>query len=439
VAEDARGVWELVDGLQRVSTILEFMGLLKDSNGSLVPPSRLVKAGRKPRLPSIEGALFKDLSLKARLSLKRAGCRVEVIKTGSKPTMKYEVFERLNTGGSELTSQEVRNCIFRATNPEFVQWVETLAEYGPFKANLGLSEFQQNTMFDHGLILRFFTIKNAYDEFEHDVEPFITDFVREILEGTRNFERHDEEHLFKETFKLIGNVLGEDSWRHFRDDKHKGPLSVYVFEIVSTGIAVNIDIARKLKNDQIRERIIAFKQAPKFVANTGAGANIISTGLSSPILFSPNPSKVPLMNLVETVLEEISDNFDQRRLEITNLRRVVQNYIGKPLETTAIRMAIPMLYAQWEGYIKEVCQLYLEYIETSGTRIRELRADLLAYLWTSALKPLVGGLDFVRKKAIAELALTCMENPVKFADSERVINTKSNLNFGNSLAILSSQ
>lgn len=280
VAEDARGVWELVDGLQRVATILEFMGLLKDSNGNFVPSSRLVKAGRKPRLPSIEGAIFKDLSLKVRLSIKRAGCRVEVIKTGSKPTMKYEVFERLNTGGSELTPQEVRNCIFRATNPDFVDWIERLAEYHPFKENLGLSEFQQNTMFDHGLILRFFTIKNAYDEFEHDVEPFITDFVREILEGVRDFDRNHEERVFKETFKLIVNVLGEDSWRHFRDGKHKGPLSVYVFETVSTGVAVNINFLRGLKSDQIKKRIIEFKQAPKFVANTGAGANIKSRFLN---------------------------------------------------------------------------------------------------------------------------------------------------------------
>ena len=47
--------------------------------------------------------------------------------------MKYDVFERLNTGGSELTPQEVRNCIFRATNPEFVEWVDELARFGPFQ------------------------------------------------------------------------------------------------------------------------------------------------------------------------------------------------------------------------------------------------------------------------------------------------------------------
>jgi len=71
----------------------------------------------------------------------------------------------------------------------------------------------------------------------------------------------------------------------------------------------------------------------------------------------------------------------------------------------------------------------MEYIENSGTRIRQLRADLLGYLWTSTLKPLTGGLNFERKKAVAELALNSMENHVRFADSERTINTKSNLNF----------
>ncbi len=62
VAEDDKGVWELVDGLQRVSTILEFMGELKDAEGSPVAPSQLVKPERKPRLPSIEGSRFNDLS-----------------------------------------------------------------------------------------------------------------------------------------------------------------------------------------------------------------------------------------------------------------------------------------------------------------------------------------------------------------------------------------
>lgn len=135
------------------------------------------------------------------------------------------------------------------------------------------------------------------------------------------------------------------------------------------------------------------------------------------------------MSLSEAILEEITDNLDKRRQEITNLRRVLLNHVHKPLEFTVVRMAIPLLYANWEGYVKEVCQLYLEYIEKSRTITRELKADLLGYLWTSSLKPLSGGLSFEKKKAIAELALYCMDNCVEFADGEKNINTKSNLNF----------
>ena len=135
------------------------------------------------------------------------------------------------------------------------------------------------------------------------------------------------------------------------------------------------------------------------------------------------------MSLSEPLVEEIAANLDGRRLEITNLRRIVQNYVGKALESTAIRMAIPLLYAMWEGYVREVCQLYLECIEKSGIRIRELRADLVAHLWTGTLKPLVGGVNFEKKRAVALLALTCMDSPVKFTDGDRIIDTKSNLSF----------
>jgi len=135
------------------------------------------------------------------------------------------------------------------------------------------------------------------------------------------------------------------------------------------------------------------------------------------------------MNLIQVTKEEISENLDKRRFEITNLRRVLLNYVNKPLESIVVRMAIPLLYANWEGYVKEICQLYLEYIERSGTKNRELKADVLGYSWSSSLKPLTGGLNFEKKKSIAELALHRMDDCVRFSENERNINTKANLNF----------
>lgn len=135
------------------------------------------------------------------------------------------------------------------------------------------------------------------------------------------------------------------------------------------------------------------------------------------------------MSTIALVLETIAENFDKRRMEFTNLRRIVLNYAGTSLEAVAVRMGIPIIYALWEGYVKEVCQLYLEHVEANVTCVADLRPPILAYLWTSHLRPLTGGLNFSRKVLIANLALNAASSSVAFQPAEKEINTKSNLNF----------
>ena len=52
VSQDEKGIWDVIDGVQRLSTIFQFMGILKDDEGVLVEP--LVLLGTKD-LPSFEG------------------------------------------------------------------------------------------------------------------------------------------------------------------------------------------------------------------------------------------------------------------------------------------------------------------------------------------------------------------------------------------------
>lgn len=135
------------------------------------------------------------------------------------------------------------------------------------------------------------------------------------------------------------------------------------------------------------------------------------------------------MESLSALFEAIGENLDQRRLEFTNIRRVVLRFAGGPLEPAASRMAIPMIYAVWEGFVKEVCQLYLEYVEQSVSRAAHLQPAILGHMWTPELRPLTGGLNFSRKKSIAEMALAVASTPVEFHDTEREVNTKSNLNY----------
>jgi uncharacterized protein with ParB-like and HNH nuclease domain len=102
VAEDQNGRWELVDGLQRLSTVFSFFGILKDAqekNNWVLEKGELIA--------SIADYECNDLPLKFQLNIKRSVCRIEVIKWNSKIDMRYELFNRLNTGGSPLTDQEI--------------------------------------------------------------------------------------------------------------------------------------------------------------------------------------------------------------------------------------------------------------------------------------------------------------------------------------------
>lgn len=272
VAETEKGIWELVDGLQRLSTVLEFFGSLKDADGVTKPASRLV-ADEGAALPAMNGKRFEDLSLRTRLSIRRAGCRVEVVKVGSGRRMKYDLFERLNTGGARLSDQEIRNCIFRAEAPKLVEFFDELAKYEPLQTHLGISENQQNALYDRGLVLRFFALKNDLESFNHDVEPFITEYVHKVVDKEASFDEKAEADLFRRTIKAITEALGGDSWRHLRDGKAQGAFSPYVFDALTVAVAKNIDGIEKLTTADRAGRFNAVKTDEDFKGATGSGGN----------------------------------------------------------------------------------------------------------------------------------------------------------------------
>lgn len=131
VAQRPDGVWDVVDGLQRLSTIYQFLGILKNDRGEIVEPLALE---RTRYLPSLAGYKWEDphdpnhsLDASQRLLIKRAKIDVSIILRESEPKAKYELFQRLNTGGSLLSDQEVRNAILVMVNQDFYLWLRGLS------------------------------------------------------------------------------------------------------------------------------------------------------------------------------------------------------------------------------------------------------------------------------------------------------------------------
>lgn len=203
VATNQDGKWELIDGLQRVSTILAFFNELKDENGTPYPKNGLtLKKGSM--IKDLEGLTIDTLPLEYKLLIKRTPCRVEIILSESDFNMRYELFKRLNTGGEGLSRQEIRNCIFRGLDNRYNQFVRTLADNPQFRELVCINSQKAEEMYYEELILRFLTLKNAGTRYS---ESNIQDYMDSYLEKKCRSYSQDEVELDKILFTQIMEIL----------------------------------------------------------------------------------------------------------------------------------------------------------------------------------------------------------------------------------------
>ena len=147
VAQNSEGIWEVVDGLQRLSTIFQFMGKLKDENGELLPCLKLYSTKYLTELKDIkwkneDGS--KELTNALKLDFKRARMDIKIVERISDPDTKFELFQRLNTGGSELKPQEIRNCVLLMINKDIFNVIKECSENNNFRDTLPISERKEN-------------------------------------------------------------------------------------------------------------------------------------------------------------------------------------------------------------------------------------------------------------------------------------------------------
>lgn len=274
------GGWELIDGLQRLSTIFEFMGILEDPDGAELPP--LVLESTK-LLPSLEGTVWlseneaqNDIGQETRLLIKRARLRVEILQNQSHPLAKFELFQRLNTGGSLLSPQEVRTSIAIMLDPGFQTWVNNLAEHGAFSQSTGLSEHAIERQSNIELVVRFISQRHiAY--VSGDVNEYL-DAAIIHLANDEALDRNEEERIFKKTFSALSTAVPEGAFKRWdnANERFTGKFSIAAYEVIATGLSRLIDqLEQAMDADQlnqyIRRKIQELWANEVFQRNSGAG------------------------------------------------------------------------------------------------------------------------------------------------------------------------
>jgi len=232
-------------------------------------------------LPSLQGKRWEDeahpdecLTSAQRLLIKRAKIDVSIILKESDEAAKYELFQRLNTGGSMLSDQEVRNSILVMLNRRLYEWMKDLSRDLGFVNCVGLSERAVDEQYDMELVLRFVVFRtlppSALSNLG-DLGDFLTDQAT-TLARNKAFDYKAEEAAFRETFGLLNEVLASDSFRRYdpQRDRFVGGFSVSAFEAVAIGMAYNHKKASG-KSDQIAPKVKAMWTDPVFTDNSGSG------------------------------------------------------------------------------------------------------------------------------------------------------------------------
>jgi hypothetical protein len=283
VAQREDGIWDVVDGLQRLSTIFQLVGILSNENGEILPPLELEET---KYLPSMAGKSWENeddpkhgLTMAQRLIVKRTKISVSIILRESDESSKYELFQRLNTGGSPLSEQEVRNSILVMINKRMYEWIRDLSEDQNFMDCASLTDRSLEERYDMDLVLRFIVFRTI-DPKElsriGDMGDFLTEKMIELAKQ-KKFPYREEEKAFTTTFELLRNSVGGDSFRKYDSLKGKfnGGFLVSGFEVVALGIGYNYEALSRTSVD-IRSIIEQVWHNEKFTSKSGSGVRASS-------------------------------------------------------------------------------------------------------------------------------------------------------------------
>lgn len=179
-AETDEAKYEIFDGHQRVRSIVNYLGGVYPLSGLAV-------------LREYRGLRYLELPEREQRFLKMRTLRTILISIDSHPNMKFEIYERLNTGSISLNAQELRNSIYRGP---FNDLLHELANFAPFRALIG-TKAPRKRMVDEEAILRFFAMREKLEVYKTPLKKFLNEYMGSVRSADLSKSQHIEPRLFR--------------------------------------------------------------------------------------------------------------------------------------------------------------------------------------------------------------------------------------------------
>ncbi|HEY4981119.1 MAG TPA: DUF262 domain-containing protein [Pseudolabrys sp.] len=242
VAADGKDKWSVVDGLQRLTTISDFMST--DMSFGL--------SGLE-YLKNLEGLNFAQLKRPMQRRIEETELVINVIEAGTPDEVMINIFKRINTEGVRLNGQEIRHALHKGPARKFLQ---TIAESDTFREATSHS-VRDDRMAARECVLRFsaFWLTPWEKYSSSDLDGFLSDAMRK-LNRMSDQQRDTLAADFKRAMVAAKKIFRDDAFRK-RYDTYSGrnPVSKALFESWSVNLA-RLEEASLTKLVGLRERVI---------------------------------------------------------------------------------------------------------------------------------------------------------------------------------------
>ena len=215
VAADLDDQWEVVDGVQRLSTIHGYI----EGEFSLE---------RLEYRREFEGKRYDELPRSMRRRISETPLVVNVIEPGTPPEVMFNIFRRINTGGMTLNGQEIRHAL----NPGPVrEYLKALANSDEFQEATAHS-IRPQRMADRECVLRFLAFH--IQPWERYAADSLDSYLDETMKAINRMPTNRLDALaweFKTAMRAASRIFGNDAFRkRYRPDEGRHQISLALFE-----------------------------------------------------------------------------------------------------------------------------------------------------------------------------------------------------------------
>lgn len=225
-------VLEIIDGQQRIMSVKYFFdGFFGEADNR--DKRQIFKLKGLSERSEYNGKTFKELSEKDQRKLRNSTLRainIKQLRPSSESDSVFHIFQRLNTGGTQLKPQEIRNAVYRG---KIVSQLGLINDNKDWQDILGLKK-PDNNQKDVELVLRLFSLYENWDNYEKPMLRFLND----SMSKNRDFSS-DRANKFEKKFPIAAKKVNSVLERPFRP---KGVINTAMLEAVIITLLENEEI-----------------------------------------------------------------------------------------------------------------------------------------------------------------------------------------------------